>query len=608
MTGRFSNSAEYSIDDVQLEPFINHLVVSGHFLLFSEHYQEEGTFIVADPTLLDRRECAVVIIQRAFHVQRLSYHTAFPSHVPNLHEDDMLPSYILIFRPAKPFIWHGTVVDGSDIPHIDLDIKDLRIRLVADGGYSRLSKAKKRFTEYFSNSPESSPDEAPGGDDDEGSNGESVGRMGKMGTISCVIEQQAHIPLVNREVRKVVKATNRLASVIMGSADAVKASVKGVPQYQELLESWFLFASENAHQVNLHLDSASILKFNRSLTQLGISWVSFICDDCDATDRKTFRWAVNALEFARKRVGTHVILRLPGEEFALLRKKVAMCMSLLIRHFDILGARSTLEAKRERERQEEIRRQQALEAKLQTEDDAYLRLMALEDEDSTAQTSGYIASACVRSIRMYRDRLSQELQGVDGTRSGFDAQERLVGRVLDDNLPEDRSLFLLASSHSNVSIRWQQGKFIGGGAFGSVYLASNMDTGALMAVKEIRFQDVSGVLPNLFKQIKDELSVMEMLRHPNIVEYYGIEVHRDRVYIFEEYCGGGSLAALLELGRIEDETVIQLYALQMLEGLNYLHVKGIVHRDIKPDSKPPSRRFVSLLTFFQTFSWITWVS
>lgn len=593
MTGRFSNSAEYSMEDVQLEHFINHLVTTGHFLLFSEHYQEEGTFIVSNPTLLEHREGTIQIIQRAFHVQRLSCHAVFSNHVPTLHEDEMPPSYLLIFRPAKPFVWHGAVVDGSDIPQIDLDIKDLRIRLVADGGHSRLSKAKKRFTEYFSDSPESCPDEPLGGEEDEGFYEESVGRTGRTGTIPCIIEQQAHIPLVNREVRKVVKATNRLASVIMGSADAVKASVKGIPQYQELLESWYLFASENAHQVSRHLDNASRLKFNRSLTQLGISWVSFICDDCDATDRKTFRWAVNALEFARKRVGTHVILHLPGEEFALLRKKVAMCMSLLIRHFDILGARSTLEAKRERERQEEIRRQQALEAKLQTEDDAYLRLMALEEEDTTVQTSGYIASACVQSIRTYRDRLSQELQEVDGNRSGLDAQEKLVGRVLDDNIPEDRSLFQLASSHLNVSIRWQQGKFIGGGAFGSVYLASNMDTGALMAVKEIRFQDVSGVLPNLFKQIKDELNVMEMLRHPNIVEYYGIEVHRDRVYIFEEYCGGGSLAALLELGRIEDETIIQLYALQMLEGLNYLHNQGIIHRDIKPDSKPLSCGFAS---------------
>lgn len=142
----------------------------------------------------------------------------------------------------------------------------------------------------------------------------------------------------------------------------------------------------------------------------------------------------------------------------------------------------------------------------------------------------------------------------------------------------------LASATSNVSIRWQQGKFIGAGAFGSVYTAINLDTGSVMAVKEIRVQDVAGT-PNLYKQIQDELRVMEMLHHPNIVEYYGIEVHRDKVYIFEEYCEGGSLAANLEVGRIADETILQIYTMQMLEGLYYLHSQNIVHRDIKPDSK-----------------------
>jgi mitogen-activated protein kinase kinase kinase len=169
MMGRFSNSAEYSMEDVQLEPFINHLVMTGHFLLFSEHYQEEGTFIVADPTLLDRREGAIESSREHstssdYPATRCSLTTS-----PLCTKTTCCLPISLIFRPAKPFIWHGTVVYGSDIPHIDLDIKDLRIRLVADGGHSRLSKAKKRFTEYFSDSPESSPDEPPGGEDDEGS-------------------------------------------------------------------------------------------------------------------------------------------------------------------------------------------------------------------------------------------------------------------------------------------------------------------------------------------------------------------------------------------------------------------------------------------------------
>jgi mitogen-activated protein kinase kinase kinase len=81
------------------------------------------------------------------------------------------------------------------------------------------------------------------------------------------------------------------------------------------------------------------------------------------------------------------------------------------------------------------------------------------------------------------------------------------------------------------------------------------------------------------------MGVLEVLDHPNVVSYHGIEVHRDRVYIFMEFCSGGSLANLLEHGRIEDEQVIMVYALQLLEGLAYLHESGIAHRDIKPESE-----------------------
>jgi mitogen-activated protein kinase kinase kinase len=254
-------------------------------------------------------------------------------------------------------------------------------------------------------------------------------------------------------------------------------------------------------------------------------------------------------------------------------------MTLLISHFDILGARSILEARTQKEKQEEILRQQTSN-RLEDEDDFARSLSPGRDELSSHLGPYPYMDYCMRT---YWDKVGRLLQEVEKQRAVVGADHRTLGRVLDDEKPEDRSLVFLASSSSNISIRWQQGRFIGAGAFGSVYLAVNLDSSTLMAVKEIKFQELSG-LPNLYTQIKDELNVMEMLHHPNVVEYYGIEVHRDKVYIFEEYCQGGSLATLLEHGRIEDEGIIQVYTMQMLEGLAYLHSKGIVHRDIKPDS------------------------
>ena len=104
-----------------------------------------------------------------------------------------------------------------------------------------------------------------------------------------------------------------------------------------------------------------------------------------------------------------------------------------------------------------------------------------------------------------------------------------------------------------------------------------------IALLDVMVPGLDGV--SLCRRIRDESTVMQMLNHQNIVEYYGIEVHRDKVYIFQEYCDGGSLKDLLEHGRIEQEEVIMNYTCQILEGLAYLHGRGIVHRDIKPDSQ-----------------------
>ncbi|TFK36808.1 hypothetical protein BDQ12DRAFT_608772 [Crucibulum laeve] len=559
ITQRFSNAAEYSLDDVPLDHFIAHLVASGHFLVYTQSMEEDGVYVIAPSSLFDRPDSIRRMLSEAFHVDEITTDDGIriSGHSELIGLEDDEARYLLVLSPQTHFLWHGRVM-VLPLSKVQLDMKDGRVRLIADGPQRRLNLAKQVFHEIF----------LPVDED-----GLPIDTEAVIGPLTCLTDTQAHLPGVNRELRKIARSTNRLAESIVDSVHHVRNSLRVANGCQELLENWYLFASEHGQHAQRYMERSSLLKFNRLLIKLAISWVSFICDDCDPTDRKTFKWAVNALEFTHHRTRRN-ILHLPADQFEMLRHKVASCMTLLISHFDILGARSTLEARKEKEKQEEMLRQQTSDT-FMDEDDDFSATVSSEHDDALIYTDA--------STKMFWDKVSKSIHELEESRAVTGLSHRTLGRVLDDEKPEDRSLVFLASSSSNISIRWQQGRFIGAGAFGSVYLAVNLDSGSLMAVKEIKFQELSG-LPNLYSQIKDELSVMEMLHHPNVVEYYGIEVHRDKVYIFEEYCQGGSLAALLEHGRIEDEGIIQVYTMQMLEGLSYLHSKGIVHRDIKPDN------------------------
>ncbi|KAJ7596723.1 hypothetical protein C8J56DRAFT_1040988 [Mycena floridula] len=546
LTQRFSNSAEYSLEDIQLEPFIDCLVATGHFLVYTHSYEEEGIYIVASNSLFERPDLISRILSEAFHVEDIINNpdgTYLGGGDQQEAEDES--HYLLILSPSSQFVWRGRVM-LLELKRFELDAKDNRCRLVADGSQDRLALAKQNFTDIFLPVDE-------------------LGHVieSEMSTLTCLTDQQAHLPVVNRELRKITRATMRLAESIVDSVHHVRSSMVMANGCQELMENWYSFASEHGQHAQKYMERSSVLRFDRLLVKLAISWVTFICDDCDPGDRRTFKWAVNALEYTFQRTARS-IKYLPDDQFRMLQHKVGICITLLIGHFDILGARTSLEARKAKERQEELRAQ-AAEALISDDDD-------LTPSDPS---SG--------SARKFWEKISKALQEVEEERAQVAADFHISGRVLDNEKLEDRSLVFLANASSNISIRWQQGKFIGAGAFGSVYLAVNLDSGTLMAVKEIKFQELAGS-PSLYAQIKDELNVMELLHHPNIVEYFGIEVHRDKVYIFEEYCSGGSLAAVLEHGRVEDDGIIQVYTMQMLEGLHYLHSQRIVHRDVKPDN------------------------
>ncbi|KAK8495025.1 hypothetical protein V6N12_073648 [Hibiscus sabdariffa] len=133
-----------------------------------------------------------------------------------------------------------------------------------------------------------------------------------------------------------------------------------------------------------------------------------------------------------------------------------------------------------------------------------------------------------------------------------------------------------------MNCKWQKGKLIGRGTFGSVYVASNRRTGALCAMKEVEIFPDDPKSAECIKQLEQEIKVLSHLRHPNIVQYYGSEIIEDKFYIYLEYVHPGSINKYVRdhYGAIT-ESVIRNFTRHILSGLAYLHSTKTIHRDIK---------------------------
>ncbi|KAL3812667.1 hypothetical protein ACJIZ3_013935 [Penstemon smallii] len=132
-------------------------------------------------------------------------------------------------------------------------------------------------------------------------------------------------------------------------------------------------------------------------------------------------------------------------------------------------------------------------------------------------------------------------------------------------------------------IRWRKGEMIGCGAFGRVHMGMNLDSGELLAVKEVAIATNSTSKKTLeyIGELEKEVNLLKNLSHPNIVRYLGTAREEDSLNILLEFVPGGSIASLLGKFGSFPESVIRMYTKQLLIGLEYLHDNKIMHRDIK---------------------------
>lgn len=129
--------------------------------------------------------------------------------------------------------------------------------------------------------------------------------------------------------------------------------------------------------------------------------------------------------------------------------------------------------------------------------------------------------------------------------------------------------------------QWSRGKLIGNGSFGSVYLAFNAITGEVIAVKQVELNEAIKEKNKMTDSLRREVEFLRELDHKNIVQYRGFKREGNIINIFLEYISGGSLASHIKRNGGLPETEARTYIAQCLDGLSYLHDRGIIHRDIK---------------------------
>ncbi|URD99899.1 CBL-interacting protein kinase [Musa troglodytarum] len=129
--------------------------------------------------------------------------------------------------------------------------------------------------------------------------------------------------------------------------------------------------------------------------------------------------------------------------------------------------------------------------------------------------------------------------------------------------------------------RFEVGKLLGAGTFAKVYVARDVRTDELVAIKAL---DKESILKSgLVAHIKREIAILRRVRHPYIVRLFEVMATKTKIYFVMEYVRGGELFCRVSKGRLLEDTA-RRYFQQLISAVAFCHARGVFHRDLKPEN------------------------
>ncbi|KAJ4958958.1 hypothetical protein NE237_026069 [Protea cynaroides] len=129
--------------------------------------------------------------------------------------------------------------------------------------------------------------------------------------------------------------------------------------------------------------------------------------------------------------------------------------------------------------------------------------------------------------------------------------------------------------------KYEMGRLLGQGTFAKVYYGKQLKTGESVAIKVLNKDQVQK--EGLMEQIRREISVMGLVRHPNVVELKEVMATKGKIFCIMEYVRGGELFAKVAKGKVKED-IARKYFQQLISVIDYCHSRGVSHRDLKPEN------------------------